>query len=181
MQATLTPPRRKPAKAQKLEILDLGFSIATESQKADSYARLMEACRAYVAENKEQILSPRRVVDVFLPIVAQLDVESFFVLCLNVRQEPISEPMLITAGLLNSTQYHPREIFRRAISQNAAGIILAHNHPSGNPQPSAEDVQATQKLIEAGKIIGILVQDHVVIGKTGQFHSMRQAKACRFE
>ena len=176
-----TAPRRKPAKAQKLEILDLGFSVATESQKADSYARLMEACRAYVSENKEQIISPRKVVDLFLPIVSQLDTEGFFALSLNVKQEPINEPDLITTGTINSTTYHPREIFRKAVIRNAFSVIICHNHPSGDPKPSAEDIQATQKLIEAGKVLGISVQDHVVIGRTGQYHSMRAEKTCRFE
>lgn len=139
-----------------------------------------------IEASKEPVISPARVFKVMWPLVRHLQQESFWVLLLNVRQKMIGAPVEITRGLLNSTQYHPREIFSRAVSRCAQSVILAHNHPSGDSQPSTEDVQATQRLIEAGKVIGITVCDHVVIGMPSAsggraFYSMRQEKTVRFE
>ena len=71
---------------------------------------------------------------------------------------------VISEGLLNSSLVHPREVFRGAIVATCANIILSHNHPSGNTQPSSEDISMTKQLIEAGKIIGISVFDHIIFG-----------------
>ena len=76
-------------------------------------------------------------------------------------------------GTLNSSVFHPREIFRFAIEESANSIVLVHNHPSGDPQPSREDIRATKQLIEAGIHIGIKVLDHVVIGD-GIFVSLKE-------
>jgi len=67
-------------------------------------------------------------------------------------------------GSLNLSIVHPREVMKPAILSNAAGVIVGHNHPSGNPEPSQEDIQVTKKLVEAGKIIGIEVFDHIILG-----------------
>ena len=69
----------------------------------------------------------------------------------------------ISVGILNCSLVHPREVFRVAIVEPAAGIIVLHNHPSGNPEPSGEDIQITRQLVDAGKIIGIPVHDHLII------------------
>jgi len=69
---------------------------------------------------------------------------------------------IITEGILNSSLVHPREIFRGAIVATCASIIIAHNHPSGNPEPSSEDIQITKQVTEAGKIIGIPLHDHII-------------------
>jgi DNA repair protein RadC len=69
---------------------------------------------------------------------------------------------VVSEGILNSSLAHPREVFRGAIVASAAAIILAHNHPSGNPEPSAEDISITKQIVEAGKIIGIPVHDHII-------------------
>ena len=79
----------------------------------------------------------------------------------------------IFEGTLNASVFHPREIFRFAIEQSANSIILCHNHPSGDPQPSQEDIRATKQLIEAGNAIGIKVLDHIVIGD-GIFVSLKE-------
>ena len=71
---------------------------------------------------------------------------------------------IISEGLLNSSLVHPREVFRGAIVATCANIILAHNHPSGNPDPSSEDIAITRKLVEAGKILDISVFDHIIFG-----------------
>jgi DNA repair protein RadC len=72
---------------------------------------------------------------------------------------------IVTEGTLNSSLVHPREVFRGAIVATAAAIIVAHNHPSGNPEPSAEDVEITKQLVESGRTIGIPVHDHIIIGE----------------
>lgn len=76
---------------------------------------------------------------------------------------------VVFIGTLNQSLVHPREVFADAIADRAAGVICVHNHPSGNIQPSREDIAVTKKLVEAGKIIGIRIMDHVIIGKTSYF------------
>lgn len=70
----------------------------------------------------------------------------------------------ISIGSLNSTVVHPREVFKTAVLASAASVILAHNHPSGDPTPSKEDIGLTKKLVEAGEILGIKVLDHIIVG-----------------
>lgn len=89
--------------------------------------------------------------------------ESVQVLTLDTKHKIVNRH-LITLGLANSSLLHAREVFRAAIADNAIAIILVHNHPSGDTTPSAEDISSTRKIIDAGKIIGIDVLDHVIIG-----------------
>src|SRR5437899_2732981 len=72
--------------------------------------------------------------------------------------------LLITRGMLNSSLVHPREVFRAAIAEAAAGIIVVHNHPSGDPTPSADDRAVTRQLVEAGRVLDLPVYDHVIVG-----------------
>ena len=95
---------------------------------------------------------------------AMLAQEAFTVLSLDIRYR-VLDRHLITLGTLDASLVHPREIFRAAILDGAAAIILSHNHPSGDPTPSAEDLRITRQLVEAGRILGIDVLDHVVIGR----------------
>ena len=74
---------------------------------------------------------------------------------------------VVTIGLLNSSQIHPREVFADAIADRAASVILAHNHPSGVLEPSADDIAVTRQMVEAGNILGISVLDHIIIAKKG--------------
>lgn len=89
--------------------------------------------------------------------------EEFWVLILNTRHRIVAAVM-VTRGILDASLIHPREVFRPAILASAAGIILAHNHPSGDPEPSAEDRAVTRQLSAAGQTIGIPVLDHIVVG-----------------
>lgn len=88
--------------------------------------------------------------------------EHFYVLLLN-NQNNVIKKELISKGILDSTIIHPREVFRPAIKHSAARIILVHNHPSGNPEPSDEDLDITEKLMSAGNELGIKVLDHVIV------------------
>ncbi len=96
--------------------------------------------------------------------IAALAQESFHVLSLNAKHRLINRH-LVTLGLADATAVHPREVFRAAIQDGASGVIIVHNHPSGDPTPSAEDLRVTRQLIDAGKIVDIRVLDHVIIGR----------------
>lgn len=85
----------------------------------------------------------------------------------------VIQSRIITIGLLNQSLVHPRETFRGAILDNAASIIIAHNHPSGSLEPSSNDIAITSQIVEAGKIIGIKVLDHIIVSKEGHL-SMRE-------
>jgi DNA repair protein RadC len=90
-------------------------------------------------------------------------VEEFHVLALGSQSQVIRDVM-ITRGILNSSLVHPREVFRAAIAEAAAGIIVVHNHPSGDPTPSADDREVTRQLVDAGRVLDLPVYDHVVVG-----------------
>ena len=109
---------------------------------------------------------------------ANLAQEAFYVLTLNVRNH-IIDSHLVTLGVADACLVHPREVFRPAISDGAASVIVAHNHPSGDPSPSSNDLRITKQLIDAGEIIGIEVMDHVILGR-GQHLSLRESGLCQF-
>ena len=92
------------------------------------------------------------------------DAEEFLVVNLDTQHRPI-RIVRVTRGTLNASLVHPREVFRAAIVDAAAAIILAHNHPSGDPTPSQEDIATTSRLKQAGDIVGIRVLDHIVVGE----------------
>ncbi|GEK29824.1 UPF0758 protein YsxA [Kurthia zopfii] len=106
---------------------------------------------------------PDDAAEFLMPDMAQLLQEHFAVLFLNVKNEIIHK-QTIFIGSLNASIVHPREIFREAVKRSAASIICAHNHPSGNPTPSPEDIEVTKRIAEAGLIIGIDLLDHIIIG-----------------
>ncbi|MFZ4619861.1 MAG: RadC family protein [Bacteroidota bacterium] len=123
-------------------------------------------------ENDAPIRSPEDIADRFAPQLRDLKQEVFMVLSLSSANRIIRE-RTVTKGLLNSSLTHPREVFREAILENAASVILMHNHPSGNLEPSREDIAITKQIVEAGKIIGISVHDHIIIAGDG-FTSMME-------
>ena len=89
--------------------------------------------------------------------------ENFIILCLNTKNK-IAGVHTISIGSLNASIVHPREVFKAALLNNASGIICLHNHPSGDPEPSREDIEITHRLVNAGNILGINVLDHIIIG-----------------
>lgn len=131
------------------------------------------------------ITTPEAVFKVLFPLAQNLEQEVFWTILLNTKNRLMMEPLEITRGLLNSTQVHPREVFKKAIRYNAATVILAHNHPSGDPTPSSHDIAITNRLVQAARIIGILVTDHVIIGKPSPtcsgYHSLRSTKLVNFD
>ncbi|HJQ21214.1 MAG TPA: DNA repair protein RadC [Gemmatimonadaceae bacterium] len=119
------------------------------------------------------IRSPRDVVAVFGPRLEDLPVEEFHVAVLD-AQHRLDRDITVTRGILNSSLVHPREVFREAIAERAAAIILVHNHPSGDPSPSADDRNVTDQLVSAGRLLDIPVHDHVIIGR-GRYTSFAEA------
>lgn len=115
------------------------------------------------SEGRYVIRSPEDAAAYLMTDMSSLLQEHFVVLFLNVKNEVLHK-QTIFIGSLNSSIVHPREIYREAVKRSAASIIAAHNHPSGNPAPSPEDIEVTKRLVEAGSIIGIDLLDHVIIG-----------------
>lgn len=110
----------------------------------------------------ERIRGPGDVHRLLLPRIQPLEVECFFVLSLG-SQSQLRAIEEVTRGTLTSSLVHPREVFRAAILAGAAGIIVVHNHPSGDPAPSADDRAATRQLVDAGRLLDVPVYDHVII------------------
>lgn len=102
------------------------------------------------------------VANHYLPLMRDLRKEVFRVLLLN-RANRLIKEVTISEGTLDASIVHPRDVFREAIIETAAGIILIHNHPSGNPSPSEEDLRITQQLVESGRLLGIKVYDHIIL------------------
>ena len=118
------------------------------------------------------ITSPLDAAALLLEEMRHLNQEHFVILLLNTKSQVIRKET-ITIGTLNSALVHPRELFKPAIRHSANSIIMAHNHPSGDPTPSTEDINITKSLVETGKLIGIQVLDHLVIGDNG-YTSMKE-------
>ncbi|MEK5487692.1 DNA repair protein RadC [Lysinibacillus sp. FSL M8-0355] len=121
---------------------------------------------------KFTIRSPQDAAAYLMPDMTSLNQEHFVVLFLNIKNQIIHK-QTIFIGSLNASIVHPRDIFREAVKRSAASIICAHNHPSGVPTPSTEDIEVTKRIVEAGYIIGIELIDHVIIGDH-QFISMKE-------
>jgi len=111
----------------------------------------------------ERIGGPADVHRFYAPRLRDLSVEEFHVLALGSQSQVLAD-LLITRGILNSSLVHPREVFRAAIAEAAAGVIVVHNHPSGDPTPSADDRAVTRQLVEAGRLLDVPVYDHVIVG-----------------
>ena len=112
--------------------------------------------------SKKQIRSPEDVANFYIPKLRGLNKEIFRTLLLNSANQ-VFRDVVVSEGILNSSVVHPREVFRTAITESAASIILMHNHPSGNCSPSPQDIEITKKLVRAGELIDIKVLDHLII------------------
>ena len=124
----------------------------------------------HVCDTETIALTPQRAAAFMCERLACEAVEVFGVLCLTTRGTIIGFHE-VSRGSLNVTIVHPREIFKAALLANAAAVILAHNHPSGDPSPSPEDHTITTRLRRAGRLLGIEVLDHVVVGHDGRYYS----------
>ena len=158
----------------RMSVLDL-CQLGIGRMRAAAIVAAFELSRRIPASGGSErpiVRAPEDVALVFLPRLRDLQHEEFWVLLLTTANQLIRE-IRITSGTLNSSLVHPRECFAEALKEKAASVIFVHNHPSGNPEPSQEDLTITRQLSEAGKILGIPVYDHLVVGGT-QFVSFAQ-------
>ncbi len=137
-------------------------------------AALEMGCRLATTprEANGTITSPGQAADLFMEELRYKKKEYFKILLLNTKNHIMSREE-VSIGSLNASLVHPREIFNIPLRKSAASIILFHNHPSGDPTPSQEDLQVTRRLVDAGNILGISVRDHIIIGD-GCFFSFRE-------
>lgn len=140
---------------------------AAERSFADRVREVRRQPRLQFGERRFQIpiLGPEDVVKAW-PELRTAEREMFGVLVLNARHVA-TRRIVVSIGTLSASIVHPREVFRTALLYNAAAIVVSHNHPSGDPEPSEEDLSITRRLVQAGDLIGIGVLDHVIIGKRG--------------
>jgi len=144
------------AKASRvLAALELGARLSAEGASATPFFR-----------------TPAESARYLLPRYAARPVETFGLLALDVRRR-LKHEAVVSVGCLTSSLVHPREVFREAVSARAAALVLFHNHPSGDPEPSAEDLAITRRLVSAGTLLGIEVLDHLILG-AGRFVSLKE-------
>ncbi len=136
------------------------------SAKAATLSAAFQLVRRIQSQKSKDWPSFKRAKDVagyYLPLMKDLRKEVFRVLLLS-RANRLIKEVTISEGTLDASIVHPRDVFREALLESASGVILLHNHPSGNPNPSEEDIRITKQLVEAGRVMGIKVYDHVILG-----------------
>jgi DNA repair protein RadC len=124
------------------------------------------------ARERVQVTSPREVAELLLPQYGSRSVEQFGVVLLDTKRR-VLRTTIVTVGTLDASIVHPREIFREAASAGAAALVLFHNHPSGDPEPSEDDVLLTRRVVAAGVLMGIDVVDHVILADA-RYCSLRE-------
>ena len=130
---------------------------------------------ASVLYKPRYINSPHDAAQLITPFIAELDREKVIVICLDVKNQPTTIAT-VSVGNLSSSLVHPREVFKTAILANAAGIVVAHNHPSGDLTPSKDDINVTKRLQKAGEILGVDILDHVIVGPNQGYISFREQR-----
>ncbi len=146
---------------QLVEIKGIGYAKALQLQAGIELGRRLAQSELDPASI---IRSPEDVAHYVMEDLRYLQKEHFVCLFLNTKNHVIGKETL-SIGSLNASIVHPREVFRAAIQRSSASIVCIHNHPSGDPTPSSEDIEMTNRLIEAGNVIGIEVLDHLIIGE----------------
>jgi len=142
------------------EIRGIGPAKAAQIKAAVELSKRLEG--PVDEREKPVIKSPEDVVSIVKSQLKGKKKEHFLVLCLDTRNNVIN-CRAISMGSLDTSIVHPREVFKEAISSSAASVILVHNHPSGDPEPSKEDIELTKRLAKAGEIMGIEVLDHIIV------------------
>lgn len=141
-------------------------NLLSSQQDGSDFWLIKELCQRYGEQRLrtgEAFSKSHQVFDHFKIRLASLPQEMFFAVTLDNKHRIIKEH-LISVGTINQSIVHPREVFAPAIELRAAAIILIHNHPSGEPTPSSQDIAITKRLVEVGEVVGIKVLDHVIIG-----------------
>lgn len=143
------------------------FETMVERTMGELVREVRKAPRLLIGDSpyKGVVHGPEDVLAAW-PELVTAEREVFGVLLLNARHG-ITRRVVVSIGSLNSSIVHPREVFRVALLYSAASLVLVHNHPSGDPEPSDEDMGITRRLVEAGELMGVGVLDHVIIGRNG--------------
>lgn len=146
------------------ELRALGCSPA-QAERLRGALRLAQEVELLRQPLPEHATGPERAVRFLRQHVriSELEVEHFYIMCLNGRQRFLMPPKLIAVGSLSQVEVHPREVFVPALRCRAHSIVAAHNHPSGDPEPSEADVDLTKRLVECGRLVGIPVLDHLIV------------------
>lgn len=175
------------ARASQEELADLRIKGLGQVKRLELRAALELGRRAAREESAplKLIREPVHVLELLEGQTAHQEQETVWVLALDQKYRLRRSPIEVTKGILNASLSHPREIFREAIRMAAAAVIVAHNHPSGDPTPSAEDIATTRQLVETGKVVGIQVLDHIIIGGNRPpptpYTSLREAGLVEFK
>ena len=148
-----------------------GIGIAKAAQIKASF-ELAKRENLETDEENFDIKNPEAVCKLISSTIKEKAKEHFKLILLNSRNKKIAIST-ISVGTLTTSLVHPREVFKEALAHSAASVILAHNHPSGDPEPSEDDLKITKKLVESGKILGVEVIDHIIVGKNS-FYSFRE-------
>ena len=138
----------------------IGCAKAAEVMAA---VELGKRLNAHISRQRAMVTCPEDAADYAMPRFRYEDREHFAVILLNVKNHILSMPV-ISVGSLTASVVHPREVFKAAIQQTAASIILVHNHPSGDPTPSKEDIEVTARMVQVGRVMDIPVLDHIILG-----------------
>jgi len=126
------------------------------------------------SDERWQVRHPRAAAQYLLPRYGAAAVEQFGIMLLDTRHR-VFRTCVLAVGTLNATVMEPRDVFREAARAGAAAIVVFHNHPSGDPEPSADDVELTRRLVAAGELMGIAVLDHIVLGD-GRYYSFKETR-----
>ncbi|MEK6455901.1 JAB domain-containing protein [Caldifermentibacillus hisashii] len=156
---------------QQLELLEREVP-AKQPAKRINIVSLKLVRESSVLYKERQIKSPEDAYRLLKPFLVEADREKFVVVCLDTKNQPTAIN-ICHVGSLNSSIVHPREVFKSAILSNSASIIVAQYHPSSDPTPSREDIDVTRRLVEAGRIVGIELLDHVIVGEE-RFVSLKE-------
>jgi len=162
------------------------ISVASTAREtvngAGRYRDRLEACKEFglvlAAEERasigKKVRGPEDIAALVRPLIAGLQAEHFVAVLLNTKNGIIDGGVVTVAvGSLNAALVHPRELFKEAIRRSAAAIVLAHNHPTGSPEPSTEDTELTLRFVKCGELLGIELIDHIILGDES-FVSLRE-------
>ncbi|QWU16242.1 DNA repair protein RadC [Paenibacillus sophorae] len=145
----------------------------------ENAAKRIEFVTLRMVREKTSLLYPQRVIrkpedaaELFRQLIGDCDREVFCVMTLDTKNQPTAF-QTVSIGTLNASLVHPREVYKICMISNAASLMCFHNHPSGNPVPSSEDIEITERLRDSGTLLGIELLDHIILGD-GNFVSMKE-------
>ena len=144
-----------------------------EAAKRVNFVRLQLVRVSSLLYPQRRIRMAGDAVELLQKFLDETDREHFVLLCLNAKNEPTAIHT-VSIGSLDASIVHPREVFKVAILSNAASVIVGHNHPSGDPSVSREDLNVTKILTQAGELLGIPVLDHIILGQGSAYYSLKE-------